>query len=78
MSGILFGDEYSSLYIQLQTAISHKNNARDTKALSVLQSIEKQCKVLKDYAGRDKSKKFDELLINCYLVYVNLYKNGCR
>lgn len=68
------GDEYSSLYIQLQTAISHKNNARDTKALSVLQSIEKQCKVLKDYAGRDKSKKFDELLINCYLVYVNLYK----
>lgn len=68
------GDEYSSLYIQLQTAISHKNNARYTEALSVLQSIEKQCKVLKDYAGRDKSKKFDELLINCYMVYVNLYK----
>ncbi|MBF1742472.1 MAG: tetratricopeptide repeat protein [Veillonella dispar] len=67
-------DEYNSLMIQLQTAVSYKNNSNYYDALIILHKIIKQCDELKQEADESMQVKFDEILLNAYNISGNVYK----
>lgn len=67
-------DEYNSLMIQLQTAVSYKNNSNYSDSLKVLQSIIKRCEEIKQDIDESLKVKFDEILLNAYNISGNVYK----
>jgi hypothetical protein len=68
------GDEYTSLLVQLQTAVSYKNNSNYKEALNTLGDIIKRCDKVKVFAPKDLNRKFDEILLNSYNIMGNIFK----
>lgn len=71
---ISLANEYSSLVIQLETAVSYKNHSNYEDAIKTLEGIVQQCKKIKSCTDSTLTSKFDELLANTYNVYGNLFK----